>query len=407
MNSGPTENPFSSPVLQAGQAATLEELAKAVLHDGQNLMVWKSNTPHAASAGAALQAWWQALAPHVRIAHFSGQQPVAWLGHVNQDLAQRNLHQAIEQPDVHTAPDEICFIHDAENLTPENLHLLQQLSIHISGGALRWVLLFNDATHKPAQATTAMTPWHEHPQRWLNWDMNRASAPKAPASPNWLTPPEAGPKQRTQPVKTWLFGFLCLSALAGWVVNIRPMSETRPAAASTPTTANPTGPATASADSATKRSEEGSTPLSAASAPADSERNRQNTPTASAQVATPTQAPASATAQPSDQPLPEVVVRGHRWLDGLSADHFLLEHGSFDTPQQAQALMRSNAELVNARVIMVKSKSTPKPQYLVVTGPFRSEERAQNFKARQNLSAQIQLHTVPNLSAQRIAASGP
>lgn len=401
MNSGPTENPFSSPVLQAGQAATLEELAKAVLHDGQNLMIWESSTPHAQSAGPALQAWWQALAPHVRIAHFSGQHPVAWLGHVNQDLAQRPLHQAVQQAAAHTAPDEICFIHDAENLSPENLHLLQQLSIHIPGGTLRWVLLFNDATHKPAQATTAMTPWHEHPQRWLNWDMNRASAPKLPASPNWLPPPEAAPKQRTQPLKTWLFGFLCLSALAGWVVNIRPMSESGPAT---------TTPAISLPDpsvSTTAPSQEGSAPLSAASPPTDAQRHNQNTPAASSEGAAPNPAPASATAQPSDQPLPEVVVRGHRWLDGLSADHFLLEHGSFDSPLQAQALMRSNAELVNARVIMVKSKSTPKPQYLVVTGPFRSEERAQNFKARQNLSAQIQLHTVPNLSAQRIAASGP
>lgn len=398
MRSDPTDNPSRQPVLQAEQAAILEELAKAVLHNGQNLMIWETTAPQATSAGAALLAWWQALAPHVRISHFSGQHAEQWLGHVNQDLAQRKLQTAAQAHPTRVATDEICFLHEAEHLKVDHLQLLQQLSLHIPGGSMRWVLLFKQAAHQPTWLPSAMTPWLEHPRHWLNWDMNTPPATTpAPVAP--IAGAAASPAKRSQPVKIWLAGFLCLAALAGWVVHIQP-----PIRQVVPPAQPPAVPAPAAAAAAPRQTDSASS--EAASPPNLAERQVQNRPAAWNEVATPAAAPASSLPQPTERPLSEGVNRGHRWLKGLSPEHFLLEHGSFDNELQAQTLMRSQPELVNARVIMVKSKDPQKPQFLVVTGPFRSEDRAQNFKARQNLPAQIRIRTVAGV-VQQLQPSRP
>lgn len=395
MRSDPTDNPSRQPGLQAEQAAILAELAKAVLHNGQNLMIWETTAPQAASAGAALLAWWQALAPHVRISHFSGQHAEQWLGHINQDLAQRQLQAAAQAHPARLAADEICFLHDAEHLKADHLQLLQQLSRHIPGGSMRWVLLFKQAAHQPAWRPPAITPWLEHPQHWLNWDMNMPPATtSAPAAPIAAAGPS--PAKRSQPVKIWLAGFLCLAALAGWVLHIQP-----PVRQEAPPAQPPAVPAAA----ATPRQAD-SAPSEAAKPPNLAERQVQNSPPAWNEVATPIAAPQSSLPEPIERPLSEGVNRGHRWLKGLSPEHFLLEHGSFDNELQAQTLMRSQPELVNARVIMVKTQDPQKPQYLVVTGPFRTEDRAQNFKARQNLPSPIRIRTVAGV-VQQLQSSRP
>jgi hypothetical protein len=95
--------------------------------------------------------------------------------------------------------------------------------------------------------------------------------------------------------------------------------------------------------------------------------------------------------------VPEVALRGARWLAQQTPDFYVLEHGTFDTAAQAQSLIRTREELTNARVIMVKRSPNDGGGFRVISGPFRSPERAQNYKVRQNLPPQIAVRSVSSV----------
>jgi hypothetical protein len=116
------------------------------------------------------------------------------------------------------------------------------------------------------------------------------------------------------------------------------------------------------------------------------------------------QAPAAADTR---NDVPEIALRGVRWLALQTPEFFVLEHGAFQTAAQAQSLIRSKDELVNARVLMLKTANLV-GRFVVITGPFRSQERAQNYKARENLPPQIQVRRVSDVleDSVRTAPSG-
>jgi hypothetical protein len=89
-----------------------------------------------------------------------------------------------------------------------------------------------------------------------------------------------------------------------------------------------------------------------------------------------------------------------------SPEFFVLEHGSFQTAAQAQNLFRTRDELANARVIMRKA-AHPDGRFLVITGPFRSQERAQNYKVRENLPSQVQIRSISDVLQESVSAAGP
>ena len=99
--------------------------------------------------------------------------------------------------------------------------------------------------------------------------------------------------------------------------------------------------------------------------------------------------------------VPAIALRGVRWLALQSPEFFVLEHGAFRTAAQAQSLIQTRNELANARVLMRKSAS-PVGQFVVITGPFRSQERAQNYKVRENLPPQIQVRRVSDVLAESV-----
>jgi hypothetical protein len=105
--------------------------------------------------------------------------------------------------------------------------------------------------------------------------------------------------------------------------------------------------------------------------------------------------------------VPEIALRGVQWLALQSPEFFVLEHGASQTAAQAQSLIRTRDELANARVLMRKN-AYPSGRFVVITGPFRSQERAQNYKVRENLSPQIQVRRVSDVLADsvRTAPSG-
>ena len=87
--------------------------------------------------------------------------------------------------------------------------------------------------------------------------------------------------------------------------------------------------------------------------------------------------------------LPDVAVKGRLWLRGLPEDTFLLEHGVYETVKQAQSTVKTKAWLANARIVPVYQQGKDDSKFAVVTGPFRSRDRAKNTMVRLNLPSDV------------------
>jgi hypothetical protein len=100
--------------------------------------------------------------------------------------------------------------------------------------------------------------------------------------------------------------------------------------------------------------------------------------------------------------LPETAVQGRLWLKGLPEDSYVLQHGTFATVKQAKAAMNGKDWLANARVIPVFSDGKDEAEFALVTGPFRTKDRAQNTLARLKLSNSVSLESSAGLYKQAL-----
>ena len=101
--------------------------------------------------------------------------------------------------------------------------------------------------------------------------------------------------------------------------------------------------------------------------------------------------------------LPEGAVQGRLWLKGLPEDSYVLQHGTFASLRQARTAMKDKDWLVNARVVPVFRDGKDEAEFALVTGPFRTKDRAQNTMARLKLSGSVSLESSANLYKQSIA----
>ena len=101
--------------------------------------------------------------------------------------------------------------------------------------------------------------------------------------------------------------------------------------------------------------------------------------------------------------LPEGAVQGRLWLKGLPEDSYVLQHGTFASLKQARTAMKDKDWLVNARVVPVFRDGKDEADFALVTGPFRTKDRAQNTMARLKLSGSVSLESSANLYKQSIA----
>jgi hypothetical protein len=126
-------------------------------------------------------------------------------------------------------------------------------------------------------------------------------------------------------------------------------------------------------------------------------------PVATPQVAaTPPPVAAATPAKPAKiiTELPVVAVQGRLWLRGLPEDTFLLEHGVYETVKQAQSTVKTKAWLANARIVPVYQQGKDDAKFVVLTGPFRSKDRAKNTMVRLNLSADVTIKPQGTLLSQ-------
>ena len=238
----------------------------------------------------------------------------------------------------------------------------------------------------------------------------------SPLNPEAETSPPAG-----KPSHRWAWlGLAALVSLGAWGAWLR-FGTPKPApsgaadrAATSASTSAASSPASAMAPASSPEvlaasSPETPMPSAAASQPIDAAAA--STPPSQATAAVPAtasaqpsaQTAASAPADPSAE-VPDVALRGVRWLAQQSPDFYVLEHGAFKTAAQAQSLIKTRTELANARVLMLKTAAAG-GRFLVITGPFRSQERAQNFKVRENLPPQIPVRQVSEVMQESVRAA--
>jgi hypothetical protein len=426
----------------------LEDLGQVVLKNDQNLIIWSQDSEAMARAAQSLQALWRSQAPDVAVEHFTGDQRLALLSHINQGIAQLGLAQSMQMPPAPSLPNQIAIITNAEQLPASDVQMLQDMTRHLPGLRWRWVLLcLEDPSGQNSAAASSMPP-SEPPAQCMAEPV--AAAPVTPAE-HFLTPTEpAATVMQVVPVETvalaedpsmgspkavshahssppsgqppkrqrlaWL-SLAALLALAAWGTwlhlgdpNSAPSLATdRPAPADAPATEATPSPDAATAAPAAL--EAPPLPLPSASAPQPTDPATANSApspaeerVASAAAAQPAALPPASAPADNIADIPDVALRGVRWLAQQSPEFFVLEHGTFQTAAQAQSLIRTRAELANARVLMRKS-AVPGGRFLVITGPFRSQERAQNYKVRENLQPQIQVRRVSDVLQESVGAA--
>ena len=100
--------------------------------------------------------------------------------------------------------------------------------------------------------------------------------------------------------------------------------------------------------------------------------------------------------------LPEGAVQGRLWLKGLPDDSYVLQHGTYASLKQARAAMKDKEWLVNARVVPVFTDGKDEAEFALVTGPFRTKDRAQNTMTRLKLSGSVSVQSSSGLYKQAL-----
>lgn len=100
--------------------------------------------------------------------------------------------------------------------------------------------------------------------------------------------------------------------------------------------------------------------------------------------------------------LPEAAVQGRLWLKGLPEESYVLQHGTFASLKLARAAMKDKDWLANARIVPVYSDGKEEAEFAVVTGPFRTQDRAKNTLLRLKLTSSVSVEPSSSMYKQAL-----
>lgn len=256
-------------------------------------------------------------------------------------------------------PAHLWLVHQAQSLTADQIQLLGQMLVHLPGVNIRLILLhegsapgsnWKDATEGKADIHELLPP--PPPIMDLldfaaeaNNDLSPSEQPAAPKGKaaldrrHWLMAGAFG-------VAVFALGFA-----AGRLSSPVPQS-TQAVVADVSHMPAPTEPA--------------SSVVTTTATPAPTNKQAPTTPPA---VNTPP-------VPPKDM----LLGADMQWLRRLPPNSFVVAHNSFADLAAAQAFKGKKAILKTARIVPVQTGN--KTVYLVISGPFRSEERTRGFMSR-------------------------
>ena len=354
-------------------------LARALLENVRSLGVVSQDDSALKRYVADLQTCLRDMDEGVVIEEYSGDAFLSLISRLNQEVAPYLRQQ--EVPDAGQSSLRVWVIHQAHLLTTEQQSIIFRLIELFPALPFRAIWLSDQA----------LQAWKEHANtECIFLDLDEVDTSKMTASgslahpdPLSMTAPEMAEITAAQTESTsfeWLAsklspglkigaGLLSAGLLGALIWSNSGTSSPTVASASAPSTQ--TIPAPTTSASAAQPSE--------AAAIKAHETPVPPTPTAEAASKPP---PAQAT-HANGKALPDVAQAGARWLKALPADTYVVEHGNFGKLEQAQKLKSKHKELTNARIVAVrKSSASDEWQFAVITGPFRSEDRAKSYVSR-------------------------
>jgi hypothetical protein len=322
----------------------------------------------------------RAIHAAVQVDEYSGHGFLDLISRLNQEVAPHLQQQAT--PPEKPGPIHIWIIDQADKLSAEQQSIIFRLIELFPVLPFRVVWL----SKQPLQA------WKTHTQTssvCLDLDAADLLLGKATDIPDPLDQLFAAPREipeattnRISP-KTTIAAALVGAAILGAVAWMSASSDAS-APALTQAAASETVPASAATPA---------TVLASAANPA-----QENTPKVNE--------PPPATIAQAPEALPEIARTGARWFKTLPADSHVIEHGTFNSLEQAQKLKARHQELSAARIIAVrKMPQADDWQFAVVTGPFRSEDRARTYVSRLNWRASTRIRATDKLKP--LVASAP
>lgn len=354
-----------------------------------------------------LQNQLRAIDSNIGIEEYSGDGFLNLISRLNQEVAPYLLQQAM--PSANTPSVRVWVIDKANLLTTEQQSIIFKLIELFPALPFRVIWLSTE----PLQA------WKEHAKTeciFLDPDGTpRAEFPpgSSESDPLGLEAPENRQHLHEEethnglqwPVtrSSWYFKAAVALAIAGilgalaWMSRSAPVEVTHKPGTTTPIAEAAATVSPPSADSRTAAASASaptpSAPAQASSAPA-TEQSPKSTPMP------PSESALKGPSKVGQKPLPEIAKSGGRWLKSLPPDTFVIEYGTWGTLEQSEKFKAKHKELSNARIIAMRKPATDDWQYMVVTGPFRSEERAKTYLSRQDKKTATRIRATDKLKSQ-------
>lgn len=240
-----------------------------------------------------------------------------------------------DEPLAHAHADQIWVLERADLMSADHVDILRRICLHYPELRIR-LALFSKAQQAPAAAegvSVSQIPDKPHPN---------VTVADAPGFERALADPR----------RVWIAAGLIGVGAALAAVVLWPFARMTTAPAPVADKLSP--PAAPS-------KEEALSPVAAP--PAD--------------VSAPAPAPAQAASVPA-----RTISASRRWLLGLPADSLVVIHAQVTTLREAELFKADRPMLVNARILLTEPRAQRPARYLVVTGPFRTPERARNYVQR-------------------------
>ena len=415
----------------------MESCLTAIAQDSKSVVIYSQSSELLDYYGAAFVRRIKQKLTHSQVEIFMPRDTEAMLERFNKLLNALSLDIATASR-MGKSPDKVWVVYDANALGAHELQLLTRLVQQFPGAGVSIVLMFssettqNDDVTRPnkqfvswgldlptsEQKLTAIQQARKNGQEELATQffakLTKAATKKAPApstveavaAPRRPASKASPQKKKATQIWAWLLGvggLLLISMLMAlwlnpdvWPKVIAQFEDTYYQVTGQKNPKAVEEPKEEIITETAEPKDEAGNPMPPANPPAN-EANASVTN----QTPAPTPAPPIAEVAPEPAPpvakepaklvteLPDVAVSGRQWLRKLPDDSFVLVHKTFTRVKDAQAFIKGKDYLVNARIAPVYKDGKDEARFAVMTGHFRSKERASNTISRLGLPAEV------------------